>query len=502
MTTPPGALLAVAAWDVPAARRAVASLEAVADRLPVRRLRVDEVGRTLAGCWSGPAARAATATVVTLSGVGSVVAGALRNSLAAFLASAAAAAAAQEAALRAIAAPTAMPSPGVTAVVDRLAGRAPTLPLPVGTAAEEAFRLAAVVADRAAAAGRALAAVGVSGSSSPIGFAELSTRIRGDVVCLPRAPAGRPAAEVAAWWSGLSLAAQQAAIRTVPHVVGALDGVPARARDRANRLLLHRALADPGLTGRAATTARAVATRLTELARRGRPAQLHLFDLAGDRVALALGDPDTADAVALLVPGMSTTPGDDLGRLVGDAQAVAAATGAAAPGLAVAVVVWLGYRTPGSLAAAGLRAPARRGGAALAAALDGLAAARDATGRPPARTTVLAHSYGTVVVDEAADLPGALAADAVVLLGSPGMEDDAASLEAEEVYDAASFADPVSWLGRFGASTWAPGYGSAALPVRPGTGHTGYYDDGPTLAALGDVVAGSGTAPDLTRWEE
>ena len=53
------------------------------------------------------------------------------------------------------------------------------------------------------------------------------------------------------------------------------------------------------------------------------------------------------------------------------------ASAAAAPGLAVAVVVWLGYRTPSTLPGIVTRGAAQRGGATLAAALDGLAAARD-----------------------------------------------------------------------------------------------------------------------------
>jgi hypothetical protein len=101
----------------------------------------------------------------------------------------------------------------------------------------------------------------------------------------------------------------------------------------------------------------------------------------------------------------------------------------------------------------------------------------------------VAHSYGTVVTDEAADAPGRLAADAVVLLGSPGMEDDAAALEAPEVYDAGPIGDPVASLGWFGSPPDAEPYGSTGLPEDPWTGHSEYFDPGrPTLAAIGEVV--------------
>jgi alpha/beta hydrolase family protein len=192
------------------------------------------------------------------------------------------------------------------------------------------------------------------------------------------------------------------------------------------------------------------------------------------------------------VPGIFTTAPDDLGALVGDAADVGDAARTAGA-TSVATVAWLGYRTPQNLYRAAGRGDARSGGRALSGALAGLAAARAAQGAPDARTTLLAHSYGTVVADEAAHRPGRLAADAVVLLGSPGMErDGAAGLEAPEVYDAAGWADPVAALRWFGEGPWEPGYGATPLPTDRDTGHSDYYDPGhSTLAALGAVVAGT-----------
>jgi hypothetical protein len=218
--------------------------------------------------------------------------------------------------------------------------------------------------------------------------------------------------------------------------------------------------------------------------------QLHLFDEAGERVALGLGDADTADTVALLVPGIGTTPVDDLGVLTAQVAGVVAAArhaGARAP----AGIAWLGYRPPAGVAIL-RRGTAEEAGPVLDRALDGLSAARAAGGHPPVRTTVLAHSYGTVVLDEAADAPGRLAATAVVLLGSPGMEPTwAEGLEAEEVHAAAAPGDPVSWSGWFGPSPWAERFGAEELPVGAGTGHSDYLDAGrPTLPAIGAVVAG------------
>jgi hypothetical protein len=105
---------------------------------------------------------------------------------------------------------------------------------------------------------------------------------------------------------------------------------------------------------------------------------------------------------------------------------------------------------------------------------------------------VLAHSYGTVVAGEAVRAPGRLAADALVLLGSPGLPGGGAEdLEAAEVYGAWSAADPVSWLQWFGDAPSDPSFGDVPLPVELTEGHTGYYDaQHPTLAAVGQVVAG------------
>ena len=155
---------------------------------------------------------------------------------------------------------------------------------------------------------------------------------------------------------------------------------------------------------------------------------------------------------------------------------------------AVASIVWLGYRTPQAPAAVVTRHTAKVGGPALAAALDGLSAVR---GTDPARTTVVAHSYGTVVTDHAAAAPGPLPADALVLNGSPGLDRSAADLEVEEVYEASALRDPISLVQHFGNATWDDDFGAVELPTDWSTGHTEYYDlDRPTVAAIGEVVAG------------
>jgi hypothetical protein len=235
-----------------------------------------------------------------------------------------------------------------------------------------------------------------------------------------------------------------------------------------------------------------VAGQLAAAEAAGRPAQLWAFDPATGTAAVAVGDLDTADAVGVLVPGMDSTVTGDLGGLLTSGERVADSAHEVAPALAVATLAWIGYRAPQGFGEAVSSSYARRGAPALARDLSGLAAARAATGHQPPRTTVLAHSYGTVLVDRAADRPGRLAADAVVLMGSPGMDPDGdLRHEVPETYDALGGLDAIGRLGWFGEPPSMPAYGATPLPTDWNEGHSGYYDpEYPTLAALGSVVAG------------
>jgi hypothetical protein len=474
-------LRAVAAWDGAAVTGARATFADVLDRLTNWRARLDGLGRALgdARCWSGPAADVAAATVLDVSRAAAGVEAAFARSQEGWDALAASAGPARDLAERAL----------VLAALDEAGATGWMLPPAAAVAADA---LAAAAAAGAAARAAVAGVDGVAGlvpGQPPPGLPDLLARL--GPLQVPGIPGGAAPVDVAAWWAGLSAAEHEALVAHAPEAVGSLDGVPAWARDRANRLLLARLLETPDLPDGVARAAQLLQERINAEEAAGGIVQLHLLDLAHDRVVLSLGDLDTADAIALLVPGILTTPDDDLGAMVGDARAVAEASTAAASGVGVAAVVWLGYRTPQTIQAMSGRTSSVVGGRALAAALDGLAAVRTAVGSPPARTTVLAHSYGSVVVDEAADLPGRLAAHAVVLLGSPGMAEDAASLEVPEVYDAGSVTDLIARSGWFGMPAGSPAYGSAGLPTDRWAGHSGYYDDGPTLDAVGEVVAGA-----------
>jgi hypothetical protein len=531
VTAPP--LTELAGWDVPLLRGAVGTLGLVADRLAPWRHRLDEVGRHLAAaeCWSGPAGTAAADALRQVSTVSTGVHAALSDSHACLDALVASAAEAQELAAAALAMAAAG---GLTldvtgqlvveraalhpslAAADHRAARVATpdaveaLAGQVGALAAEALAAGARAVAAASGAGGPLTRLGPAGSAVPRSFDDLLPRLSPvGPVPPPHVPATGSPREVAAWWSALTVDQQLVLLDTDPAAAGTLEGLPAWARDRANRHLLAAELRGLPDGGEEHAMAVAVAARIAEQEAAGQAVQLLQFDPAADLVALSLGDLDTATAVAVLVPGIRTTAVDDLPALTGDARDVAAAaraaaerapavgpdTGTSAPAaaddLALATVVWLGYRTPGLLGAP-FRGAADRGGPALDRALDGLAAAR--TGPHPApRTTVLAHSYGTVVTGVAARQPGRLAADAVVLLGSPGVQAwSARALESPEVYGAWSRADLVSLSAAFGSGPTEPWFGDVELPTEYTQGHGEYYDrDRPTLAAIGAVVAGT-----------
>ena len=181
-------------------------------------------------------------------------------------------------------------------------------------------------------------------------------------------PPGGDADAVARWWAGLTATEQLSLIDSNPSSIGNRDGVPAWARDRANRRLLGADLASLAAEEAAGTltddesavlaSAEATATALAEAAEFVDPrtgmsvtVQLYLYEPAaygGDgRVALSLGDLDAARHVAVTVPGMGTEA-SRIGTTVPEVVYRATATHTSD---SIAVMTWLGYDAP-SLAVA------------------------------------------------------------------------------------------------------------------------------------------------------
>lgn len=207
-----------------------------------------------------------------------------------------------------------------------------------------------------------------------------------------------------------------------------------------------------------------------------------------------VGQPSTADHIAVLVPGVGTTP-RNLSRTTGAmARALyASAAPRTGPG-EVAVVAWLGYRPPEGLGLEAARESSAEAGApALSRFVTELVA-----GRPDVRVTLIGHSYGAVVIGLAAHTLPAQVTD-LVTLGAPGMgADRAADLRTTARVWAAQ--SPHDWI-RFvpgirlfhlglGTHPADSSFGAQPLPVDGVDGHPDYLTDGSaTLDAVAGIVA-------------
>ncbi|MER5773021.1 alpha/beta hydrolase [Streptomyces sp. NPDC002039] len=219
------------------------------------------------------------------------------------------------------------------------------------------------------------------------------------------------------------------------------------------------------------------------------------FDGRGKgRAVEVFGDVETADRVAVLVPGSDTTL-DTYQRFRAGAVALQQRLQAEHP--RSAVVAWLGYDTPGTVSTTVLTTGrADEGAAELGRFLDGL---RDST-RPAARISLLCHSYGSVVCARTATGPEVTD---TVLFGSPGTG-------AASVAELATTARV--WVGRggddwvahiphvrlgsmgFGTDPMDPAFGALAFETGD-AGHSDYLRPGTaSLDSLARIVIGSTAA--------
>ncbi|AUG80580.1 hypothetical protein CFP65_5900 [Kitasatospora sp. MMS16-BH015] len=253
-------------------------------------------------------------------------------------------------------------------------------------------------------------------------------------------PDATPAA-VHAWWLSLTPVGREHLLRTHPELLGDRDGLPAAVRDQANRVNL-RTLID-GYARKAELSGeerellaglRAVRDRLATATGSRPPLLLLGVGATGQgRAVLSWGDPDTARHTCAYVPGLGTTVAAVAGRDADRALHVWQAAERADPAAGTASVVWLGYDPPPGLDRFGEQGldpaevlsteRAERGATSYARFLAGLRAAHQGD---PAHVTALGHSYGSTTVGLAARLPGGIAAQEVVLVGSPGVGADRA----------------------------------------------------------------------------
>lgn len=163
---------------------------------------------------------------------------------------------------------------------------------------------------------------------------EVALLAQGGLLVIPRSASP---AQIAQWWSSLSAADRQAMLHKDPTRIGNLNGIPAAARDQANRLALPiyrsrleaRRDAAQALLDDWHPTGRGVPAEIVEARRQITDIEARLADLdqveetaglpnrqllvldpsSGSQVhaAVANGDVDTAKNVAVFVPGFTTT---------------------------------------------------------------------------------------------------------------------------------------------------------------------------------------------------
>ncbi|GAA2418864.1 alpha/beta hydrolase [Streptomyces mauvecolor] len=212
----------------------------------------------------------------------------------------------------------------------------------------------------------------------------------------------------------------------------------------------------------------------------------------GGRTAEVFGDLARAERIAVLVPGSDTNL-DQYARLRNGALALSQQLGPRA-----AVIAWMGYETPATVSPE-ILTPGRADDAApqLTSFVRELVAAKSA-----ARTTLLCHSYGSVVCAKAAS---GVDVAAVVLYGSPGTGfDTAAALHtraavwagrggADWISDVphASLQLPCVTVG-FGTDPVSRHFGAQLFDAGPG-GHSDYLKPGSVpLKNIARIVNGEG----------
>jgi hypothetical protein len=353
----------------------------------------------------------------------------------------------------------------------------------------------------------------------------------------PRATAP---AEVKKWWDSLSAMQQESLLYTHSAEIGALDGVPAVVRDRANRTRLTELKAQltaeqarlNGLGERQISLDR---DRLAEIDAKLRgiesierrlgkagPAQQQSYLLGIDtngtgRAIVAMGNPDTAANLCTYVPGtkarLELVDGemDRADRMVNAAKA---ADGSAS----TSVIAWVGYEAPQNPI---LDAPFDKYADGAKKDLDRFQDGLRATHEGPRSHNVLVgHSYGTTVIGHTAR-DERLDVDDVVFVASPGVGVDKIGdlhVPPDHVYatvaendiikqsnDPHSFDDPVDMAldihgpdpadPRFGGKPFASDPGTPSWPLGSEAAHSEYWDPGNrSLANMGRIIVGQPTS--------
>ncbi|WP_229929254.1 alpha/beta hydrolase [Kitasatospora xanthocidica] len=333
----------------------------------------------------------------------------------------------------------------------------------------------------------------------------------------PYVPDNKDPQKSADWWKSLTPEQQSSYLALYPDRIGGMDGLPATVRDEANRLAL-----DQELDGLRAGSARGSGMTADEYNTREqnlmklkdqldaydtKAADKQLFLLGFDAKAydgdgktiIAMGNPDTADHTAVLVPGTGTTIDSTHGNLarVNDMQE-AAKQASKGTNQKVSVIYWLGYDTPeipvmqAPNLSVGWTGRAEDGAEALRQFTQGT---RVAQGDHHSHLSVFSHSYGTTLVGAAAAGGNGLGADDIVAIASPGMTVDRADqlhIDPSHFWTGRAKDDPIEYATglTLGDDPMIDRFGGNNFLVDT-SGHSGYWDGGESLANQGRLIVGA-----------
>ena len=281
------------------------------------------------------------------------------------------------------------------------------------------------------------------------------------VVGIPDVPqANWSPSQNAAWWNSLPEERKKFLIDHCPDDIRHLDGLPAAARDQANRNALEgyvdangkkhqgaledakqaaeNAKKDPNISGeeRKQLTEKyedlkAIHEQTANDVRASKGlAPAYLLDFNYDEeyhrttAIVSSGNPDTATHVSTLVPGIGTNVRGDLGKYVAANDRLRAQTAhAGVDPNNVATISYLGYVAPKNDGFNNIQAAdigyANRAAPVLARFEEGLRANAEAN-HHKFTNTLVTHSYGSTTGGKAAALMAPGTVDRLILTGSPG----------------------------------------------------------------------------------
>jgi alpha/beta hydrolase family protein len=292
------------------------------------------------------------------------------------------------------------------------------------------------LADQAEHVTRDIVAAGGDGGFGPahLAIGAGDPAITGDLP-LPPSP-GTQVQDVHNWWTNLTWDQQQAEINTNPGQIGRLNGIPADARDRANRMVLNEkieALETSGSQSGDLEHLRYLASQLDSYdhANPNDPDNPRRYLLnfddqhLDDHVVVAIGNPDYSDNVVTMVPG--GTQLKDLSNNIPWARNVLHASRQADSSQTTSVITWMDYHSgsqgsSGGLGAIGDTHDAIAAGRPLNDFEQGLRQTHEQ--RPyglPLHTVLIGHSYGTLVLGESSQQPDYRPPDDMIMTGGPGM---------------------------------------------------------------------------------